>query len=240
MASEQPSANVQLPLTTEQIMAFGAGKTCYGATPQCYKVIAENSSGKLVHMKLKPGGIDNPHDHPTHYLYVVKGGKLKLSPPPGQTEGSAEVEMPDGAAMVIPAGPHQVSNVGDNEVEILFVEPTSTANPWALDGDYTSPVSVCPQCYKVLAEDDDWFVGEMTMKAGEEDPPHSHMDHLLYVLEGNGVTIQDLDAAGNKVGGQKAVPIKPGFAAPIPSSHHIVKNSGSEPCKIIFFELKKK
>ena len=37
-------------------------------------------------MATAAGKGDVPHDHPVHYLYVVNGGKLKLSPPPGQTE----------------------------------------------------------------------------------------------------------------------------------------------------------
>ena len=43
-------------------------------------------------------------------------------------QGSAELELPSGAAMVIPAGPHQVTNVGEVEVKILFVE----VSPWCL------------------------------------------------------------------------------------------------------------
>ena len=42
--------------------------------------------GLLQAMANAAGKGDIPHDHPVHYLYVVNGGKLKLSPPPGQTE----------------------------------------------------------------------------------------------------------------------------------------------------------
>ena len=40
----------------------------------------------------------------------------------GAAQGAAELELPSGAAMVIPAGPHQVTNIGDTDVKILFVE----------------------------------------------------------------------------------------------------------------------
>ena len=44
------------------------------------------SEGLMYAMATAAGKGDVPHDHPVHYLYVVNGGKLKLSPPPGQTE----------------------------------------------------------------------------------------------------------------------------------------------------------
>ena len=32
----------------------------------------------MVHMSLKGGAKDVPHYHPKHYMYVIKGGKLKI------------------------------------------------------------------------------------------------------------------------------------------------------------------
>jgi len=215
----------------------GANIECCAENPDNYKVVAELGGGsRLIEMTLPVGKGDKPHDHPVHYLYVVSGGKLKLSPPPGQTEGAAEVEMPDGASMVIPAGPHQVTNVGDKDVKILFAEPSKDCKAGAVEGDFVSPLDVCKECYKKVSEDDNWFVGEMTMDVGFEDPPHSHLDHLIYVLEGDGITIYP----GKEKGDEKMeVPIKPGMALPVPAGHHIVKNTGTIKCKLIFFELKK-
>jgi len=214
----------------------GANLDCCATNPDNYKVIAECAGGRLVEMTLPAGKGDLPHDHPVHYLYVVTGGKLKLSPPPGHTEGSAEVEMPSGAAMVIPPGPHQVTNVGTTDVKILFVEPIIGGEPASLS-DFVSPFTVMPECYKILAEDDDWLIGKMTLPMGATDPPHSHLDHLVYVCEGDGLTIYP----GKQIGDEKMeVPIQPGMSLPVPAGHHSVKNTGTKDCDLIFFEQKSK
>ena len=77
---------------------------------------------------------------------------------------------------------------------------------------YISPFTVSPECYKVLAEDDDWYTGLLTMEVGAEDAYHHHRDHLIYVLEGDGVTIYP---GGDKEAAM-AVPLAPGAGIPAP------------------------
>lgn len=75
-----------------------------------------------------------------------------------------------------------VENVGDKEGKAVFVEPYPTCKPCgAIDG-YVSPFTVSPECYKVLAEDDDWYTGLLTMEVGAEDAFHHHKDHLICAL----------------------------------------------------------
>jgi quercetin dioxygenase-like cupin family protein len=211
--------------------APGTGINCYDASPNNYKVIAELPVGKLIEMTMKPGESDDPHDHPVHHMYVVKGGKLKIT-----ADGhSGEKEIPDGAPIIMPAGPHQVSNVGDNDVKIIFLEPTGTVGETP-EG-HTTPMDTDPDCYKILVEDDDWFIGEMTLAAGAEDHPHSHRDHLVYVLTGDELTIWP----GKEKDDEKKMvaPIKPGAALPVPNGFHIVGNTGTTEAKLIFWEAKK-
>jgi quercetin dioxygenase-like cupin family protein len=55
-------------------------------------------------MTMKPGDEDQPHDHPIHHMWVVKGGKLQI-----KHDGAVDVkDIPSGIAIVMPAGPHQV------------------------------------------------------------------------------------------------------------------------------------
>ena len=106
------------------IFKFASGlPDCCTSNPDHYKVVAEIPGARLVEMELKPGEADKEHDHPEHSMYVVQGAKMKLTPPPGATEGSAELELPTGAAPVIPAGKHVVENVGTTTAKIVFVEP---------------------------------------------------------------------------------------------------------------------
>ena len=81
----------------------------------------------------------------------------------------------------------------------------------------------------------------VTMEPGTVDGLHHHKDHLIYVLEGDGVTL--FPAEDGKDG--HAVPIKPGMAIPAPMAaadglfaKHIMKNTGTIPLKMVFFEMK--
>lgn len=211
----------------------GAGSVdCCASTPDSYSEIAKNDVGRLIKMTLAAGATDNPHDHPlAHYLYIIKGGKLKLDMPEGK---SMEIEVKPGMAMPVPGGTHQVSNVGTTDVEIIFMEPTgvNTATP---DG-HTSPFTTDPDCYKLLCEDDNWFVGEMTMKPGAKDHPHSHRDHLLYVLGGEKIIIYPGKVQGDA---KLELPLAPGAALGVPQGWHVVENVGAQEVKIIFWEIKK-
>ena len=115
------------------------------------------------------------------------------------------------------------------------LQPIIGGEPCTLDN-FVSPFTVAPKCYQILAEDDDWFIGKMTMEAGEQDPPHSHLDHLVYVLEGDGITIYPGKESSEDT--KMEVPIKPGMAMPVHTGHHVVKNTGSKTCELVFFELK--
>jgi len=225
--------------------SFASGlPDCCTASPELYKTIAEIPGvARLVEMSFPPGAKDTPHEHPVHSMYFVTDAKLKISGPPTPTvlgEEGGVAEIPAGAAPIFPAMAHQVENVGDKEGKAIFVEAYPGCKPCGDIEGYISPFAVAPGCYKILAEDDDWITGVLTMKVGEEDAFHHHKDHLIYVLEGNEVTIYP---GGDKAAAM-AVPIAPfaGIPAPMaapPFGSHILKNSGTKPIKMIFFEAKK-
>ena len=134
----------------------------------------------------------------------------------------------------------QVTNVGESEGKAVFFEPYPTCKPCGDIEGYISPFTVSPECYKILAEDDDWITGILTMAVGEEDAFHHHKDHLIYVLEGDGVTIYP----GGDESAAMAVPLKPfaGIPAPMvapPFASHVLENTGTIPLKMLFFEAKK-
>lgn len=212
---------------------------CCTSNPDNYKCVAEMCGARLIEMTLGPGQEDKPHDHPAHSMFVIAGGKVAITPynEEGKPAGEAhEVELPTGAPPIMPPGAHQVKNVGDTEVKIIFVEPTLELKACAEQPDFVSPFEAVPDCYKKLAEDDLWFTGCMTMAVGMEDKPHSHRDHLLYVLEGESLCIYPGKEKGDK---KMEMQIKPCAAVPVPAGDHIVQNTGSKDIKIIFFELKK-
>mmetsp|Transcript_2914 Transcript_2914/g.7607 ORF Transcript_2914/g.7607 Transcript_2914/m.7607 type:complete len:236 (+) Transcript_2914:73-780(+) len=212
---------------------------CCTSNPECYKVVAEIPNARLVEMTCPPGGQDKPHEHPAHSMYFVTDCKLSIGDgnPPGDPH---EVEIPAGAAPIFPAGAHQVKNVGDKDAKVLFVEAFPMCKPCGDVDGFVSPFAACPKCYKILAENDDWITGIMEMEVGEQDSLHNHKDHLIYVLEGDQLTIFP---GGDMENGQ-AIPIQPnsGIPAPIAAGQiftkHVVKNTGTKPVKMVFFEMK--
>ena len=84
----------------------------------------------------------------------------------------------------------------------------------------------------------------MTMEAGAKDDPHGHREHMLYVLEGDEVTIHNLAGDMSPLEGDAPpalmkVPLAAGAAMAVPAGHHWLENTGTKACKIIFFEPKK-
>lgn len=233
-AAPQAKAKADAAAASEDPVA-GKGILCHQSNPDNYKVVASNAQGDLVHMTLAPGSQDDPHEHPMdHCLYILKGGKLEITNFPSN-DPPIVLEPPTGAAMFVPGGAHCVKNIGESEVEILFVEPTPACPPATKVDDAVSPFQVYGQGYKILAENEDWFCGEMFLAAGQEDIPHSHKEHLLYVLEGDGLNIYP----GKKKGEPHPVPVKPGFAAPIPAGFHTIENTSADTdIRIIFWECR--
>lgn len=220
---------------------------CCTSDPEQYKVLAETEHERLIEMKLPPGGKDHPHSHPVHQMYVISGAKLQIAHPESpDCEGYKEdvLEIPTGAAPILPAGPHQVSNIGETEAHIIFIEAkkgTTFPGTPEMPG-FISPFDVYPEGYTKLAEDDDWFTGMMEMDAGKQDPPHSHREHFVYCLEGEAIAIlpiPDMTKPGD-FAEKMEVPIKPGACIPVPAGHHVVCNTAAETkAKLVFFERKK-
>lgn len=232
---EQPGGTVdvvtKLAKQGPHTIAGAVGVDCCDSTPDSYSVLASSAVGRIIKMSLKKGCSDIPHDHPlTHYLYILSGGKLKIDMPEGK---SMELEVKAGMAMPVPGGPHQVHNVGNTDVDIIFMEPTGVVTE--TPENHTPGFKTDPDCYKVLFEDEDWLCAEMTMKPGTEDHPHSHRDHLLYVMGGDKICIYP----GKKKDQKMEIPIAAGAALDVPQGWHIVANTGTKPVQIIWWEIKK-
>jgi len=194
-------------------------------------------------MSFPPGAKDIPHEHPEHNMYFLTDVKLKISGPPTPTKLGEEggvAEVPAGAAPLFPAMAHQVENVGDKLGEALFVEAYPTCPKCTDIEGYISPFDVSSSCYKILNKDGAWLTGMLTMKVGEKDEFHHHRDHLIYVLEGDGVTINP----GGDESAAMVVPLEVGAGIPAPMAappfaSHTLVNTGTVPLKLLFFEAQK-
>eukprot|EP00931_Biecheleriopsis_adriatica_P061382 TRINITY_DN36905_c0_g1_i1.p1 TRINITY_DN36905_c0_g1~~TRINITY_DN36905_c0_g1_i1.p1 ORF type:complete len:261 (+),score=55.04 TRINITY_DN36905_c0_g1_i1:150-932(+) len=220
------------------IFSSGFGD-CVSSNPDKYKVLVELPGARLVEMTLKAGAEERKHDHPLHYMYVVQGSKLSLTPPHGDESGPLEVEWKTGAAMIAPAGLRQVRNVGISDLKVIFVEPLPDCKPCGPVADFISPFLVSPGCYKVLAEDEGWLIGELALLPCQGDVLHHHRDHVMYVLSGDSVAIFE----NGEKSKSRQFDLKPytGIAAQMGDpvfAKRSMMNTGSSSVKMIFFEMK--
>ena len=98
----------------------------------------------------------------------------------------------------------------------------------------TDPVSVSPDKYKVLLENDYVRVVDYTIKQGERDQPHSHPPKVSYVLSGGTLRIAP-DGADPFVAVEKDGNTT--FMGRV--SRHTAENVGTTPIRIILFEVKR-
>jgi uncharacterized cupin superfamily protein len=225
-------------------MTFESGRSCCCTTnPESYKVVAEIPGvARLVEMIMAPGAEDKLHEHPSHSMYFAEPAELEIRDfVDGKLGDPQKKEIPAGAAPIFPPGAHQVKNIGKEPSRVLFVEeyPDAPPAPANVDG-HISPFDCSEECYTILAQNDKWVTGIMEMKVGDADKLHHHQDHLIYVLEGDKITIFP---GGDETKGND-IDIKPNAGIPAPISagdifaKHSLKNSGSKTAKLLFFERK--
>ena len=83
-----------------------------------YKFIMENKRVRVLEVDFKPGDKAIMHYHPDHVVYVLKGGKAKLTSG-GKTD---TLDLKAGQAIFLEAQNHEVQNIGSTELSLLVVE----------------------------------------------------------------------------------------------------------------------
>jgi len=101
------------------LSSLGFAQNPAKVSPDIYKVILDNDDVTVMEITFKPGQSDNMHSHMVHTVYVIQGGKIKLTMPDGT---SKEMEVPSGATMHLGTATHQATNTGDTELKLLAVE----------------------------------------------------------------------------------------------------------------------
>jgi len=91
------------------------------ASPDVYKVIAENDEFRVIMATWKPGQRDEYHSHPANTAYRITDCKNRVFKPDGSIAREGEVK----AGSVIlqkPVKSHSFQNVSDKECQSLIVE----------------------------------------------------------------------------------------------------------------------
>src|SRR5262245_27258315 len=94
------------------------------------------------------------------------------------------------------------------------------------------PLKVGPDIYKLVFENQYVRVMEVTFKPGAKIEMHSHPDHLVYIISGEGLTLKYPD------GQTKKMASKPGEAVWIKAEKHAAENTGTSEVRGLVVELK--
>jgi beta-alanine degradation protein BauB len=83
-----------------------------------YKLKMENDRVRVFDVTFKTGDKAVMHQHPDHVVYVLEGGKMKLT-----SEGKIDIlELKGGDAIFLNAQSHEAENIGQSTLELLVVE----------------------------------------------------------------------------------------------------------------------
>lgn len=94
----------------------------YAASPEVYRVLAQNATQQVIAVTWQPGQRDVPHGHPAAAMYALTDCRLRMYGP----DGSAlrDVSFQAGyAAVQEPIAAHAVENIGAAECRLIMFEP---------------------------------------------------------------------------------------------------------------------
>lgn len=201
-------------------------------SPEIYKVLLDNDNVKVMEVTFAPGQGDNMHDHDPVTFYLLQGGKAQVTLPDGTVN---EREIATGVTGHNSKNQrHQVTNIGDDVIKILLVEQKRSDGNFEPMKQLILPEVVSPDVYKVLLENDDVKVLEVTFAPGQSDNMHEHGVITYYGIKGGKLqntlpdgTVREMDVTDGFVGhGDKIV-------------KHQMKNIGKDTVKVIILEHKK-
>jgi quercetin dioxygenase-like cupin family protein len=83
-----------------------------------YRFLDENERVRVLEVVFKPSESAPIHHHPEHVVYVLKGGRLRLTAE-GKTE---DLDLTAGSVVFLKEQNHEAKNVGDSTIDLLVVE----------------------------------------------------------------------------------------------------------------------
>lgn len=101
--------------------AAAAEPRSFAASPEVYKVIAENPSYRVIEVTWKPGQRDQLHSHPASAVYYLTDCALRGH----LADGSMREGKPRAGTAVVQAeiAGHWVENIGTSDCRLVMFEP---------------------------------------------------------------------------------------------------------------------
>lgn len=93
----------------------------HAASPEIYRVVAEDEKYRVIEATWKPGQKDVWHSHPIAYQYHVTDCSMRISTPDGK---SRDASPKAGSSRIAPPiESHHAENIGASDCKIVFFEP---------------------------------------------------------------------------------------------------------------------
>lgn len=89
------------------------------ATPKVVKLKFENDRVRVLETVSNPGDRELQHSHPANIVYVIEGGKLRITTPDGK---STDVEFKTGDTLWREPVTHSAVNIGTTRLHAIIVE----------------------------------------------------------------------------------------------------------------------
>jgi mannose-6-phosphate isomerase-like protein (cupin superfamily) len=88
-------------------------------SPKVVKVKFENERVRVLETVSNPGDKELQHSHPANILYVIAGGKLRITTADGKTN---DVEFKTGDTLWREPVTHSAENIGTTQLHAIIVE----------------------------------------------------------------------------------------------------------------------
>lgn len=144
------------------------------ASPEVYKVLAENASVRVLRVSVPAGGKTAMHKHPDHVVIALGASKVRFTDADGKSQ---DAELAAESATFTPATAHSGANTGSTPVDAIVVEFKSAA-----PGKATLPAAREGLAMKVLAESPRGMVYKSTADPKFQEPAGTKHDYDQVVI----------------------------------------------------------
>jgi quercetin dioxygenase-like cupin family protein len=127
-----------LPLVASVLLWAGpaAAQDPVKASPDVYKVVAENANVRVLRVSVPAGGKTAMHNHPDHVVIPLSASKVRFTGADGKSQ---DADLAVESATFTPAASHSGANTGTAAVDAIVVEfktaaPGKAALPAAREG----------------------------------------------------------------------------------------------------------
>lgn len=103
------------------MVAAGDAPLSYVASPDVYKVLAENELFRVVLATWQPGQRDIQHSHPANAAYRLNDCKVRVYGADGKVETERDAKA-GGVNLQKPIASHSLENLGTSVCQVLIVE----------------------------------------------------------------------------------------------------------------------